>query len=175
MNLIDLLKLEPSRSNIDQIINIVTSNPELFDTLWDIYLQNKDPESRRAAWAIDLLNEQGYQFKRFDLNEIINLLPSLKHQGMKRHSLRIIFSKEIPEDQIGVLTDICFRWLESPASSVAVKMFAIKILTKVAEKEPTISRELIEIIEIQLDESTAGFRSIGLKTIRKLSKGKKAI
>lgn len=175
MELEELLNLEPSRHNIDQVISIVKKNPSLFDILWKIYLQDKNPVSRRAAWAIDLLNEKGYVLSDDHISELMGILPSLKHDGMKRHSLRILESRPVSEEYIGRLADVCFNWLQEPASAVAVKMYSIKILTNIAEKEPAICRELIDIIEIQLDESTPGFRNIGLKTIKKLQKGISAL
>ncbi|HLN53423.1 MAG TPA: hypothetical protein VK212_06915 [Lentimicrobium sp.] len=170
MKLDELLTLEPSRKNIDQIISIIKTTPELFNIVWEIYLMDKNPQSRRAAWAIDLLHEQGLELDQTQMGEIIKRLPTFKHQGMKRHSLRILASEPVANEHIGTLADICFRWLEANDSSVAVKMYAIKILTEIAEKEPAICRELIDIIELQLEESTPGFRNIGIKTIKLLQR-----
>ncbi len=170
MELEQLLRLEASRRNIDQIINMVIEHKELFDQLWSIYLQNKNPESRRAAWAIDLLNEMGLFINSNHVREIVAFLPKLKHLGMKRHSLRILECKEISIDDIGTVADICFKWLEAPESSVAVKMYSMKILAKISEKEPLISRELIDIIELQMNDATPGLKNIGAKTIRQLQK-----
>ncbi len=170
MELEELLRLEASRRNVDQIIEMINQHPEFSGLLWNIYLKNSGQESRRAAWVIDLLIEKGFNFNDHQIAEIIDFLPLLKNQGMKRHSLRILDNQSIPEEQIGQLVDICFKWLEAPESSVAVKMYSIKILMKVSEKEPLISRELSDIIELQLEGSTPGFRSIGLKTIMQLQK-----
>lgn len=170
MNLREILHLEQSRRNIDQIIKIVNSNPELFDSLWSIFIENNNPESIRAAWAIDVLNEDLTFLDVSHLKTLVQMLPTFRHDGLKRHSLRILERNIIPEECEGELVSICFNWLESPDSPVAVKMYSLKILSGIADKEPSICRELMDIIEMQMVESTPGFKSIGTKVIRKLLK-----
>lgn len=171
MNLREILRLDPSRRNIDQIIKIVNRSPELFDSLWSIFIECNNPESRRAAWAIDILNEDLTFLEGSHLKTLVRMLPTFKHDGLKRHSLRILERNAIPEECEGELVSICFKWLEAPNSPVAVKMYCLKILCGIAVKEPFIARELIDIIELQMVESTPGFKSIGTKVIRKLQKG----
>lgn len=171
MNLRDILQLDQSRKNIDQIITIVNNNPELFDSLWSIFLENKNPESRRALWAIDVLTEHSDYLDSRHVETLIQMLPTFKHDGLKRHSLRILERNFIPEDYKGALLLICFQWLEKQDIPVAVKMYSLKILAEIAVQEPSISRELIDIIELQMADSTPGFKSIGKKVIRKLQKG----
>lgn len=170
MTILELLQLEASKRNINQVIRIINQQPELFETLWSIFCQQKNPESRRAAWAIDLLNENLAYLNEKHLETIISMLPLYKHEGYKRHSLRILERNIIPETHKGEVVSICFNWLESPSSAVSVKMFCLKILERIAKEEPIISRELIDIIELQLNDATPGFKSIGLKTIRSLQK-----
>jgi hypothetical protein len=168
MTIEELLTLEQSRRNVDQVISIVKNNPEFFDTLWLIFVSNREPESRRAAWAIDILNEDLSFLTNIHLETLIDLLPEFRHNGLKRHALRILERNVLPRKNKGQLVSICFNLLESNKSPVAVKMFSIKILARVAMQEPDLIRELIEIIEIQMNDSTPGFRSIGGKIIRQL-------
>ncbi|MBK7028571.1 MAG: hypothetical protein IPH45_04930 [Bacteroidales bacterium] len=52
-----LLMLENSRANTDFVGNIVKKKPELIHALWEIYLSDRGPLSRRAAWIIDTASE----------------------------------------------------------------------------------------------------------------------
>ncbi len=175
MTLEELLKLEQSRRNVDQVISIIRKNPELFNTLWLIFISNREPESRRAAWAIDILNEDLSFITNTHLETLIDLLPKFRHSGLKRHALRILERNELPEKNKGQLVSICFGLLESNEAPVAVKMFSVKILASVAMQEPDLKRELIEIIEIQMDDSTPGFKSIGGKIIKHLQNRRNSI
>lgn len=170
MTLEDLLKLEQSRKIVDQVINIACSNPESFEALWSLFAKIKEPSSRRALWAIDIMTEHQLYLKERHLSFLIEKLPFFKHDGYKRHSLRMIERNNIPERLKGQLMDTCFKFLESSTEPVAVKMFSLKILSKIAEEEPLICRELIDIIEIQMEEATPGLKNIGMKVIKKLHK-----
>lgn len=170
MTLDELLKLGQSRKNIDQLIEMVLENPLMFDQLWSIFISNREPESRRAAWAIDILNENHSFIQQQHIDCLINELEVFSHDGLKRHSLRILENHQVKPDQIGILASLCFKWLEAPNESTAVKAYSIKILEKIAGEEPELKRELIDIIEIQLDEGTPGFKNIGLKTIQRLQR-----
>lgn len=170
MTLEELLILGQSRKNIDQLILMVLNNPKLFNELWSIFISNKEPESRRAAWAIDILNEDHPFVQEIHIDSLISKLGEFKHDGLKRHSLSILQNHSIKPDNKGILASYCFKWLETPGESVAVKAYSIKILEQIAEEEPEIKRELIDIIEIQLDEGTPGFKNIGLKTIQRLQR-----
>lgn len=165
-----LLLQDHSRSCIDQIGEIVSQRPELFDSLWDLFLRQEDPISRRAAWAIDVLTETNNLLNTKHLDTLTLLLPTFKHDAYKRHSLRMIERNTVSEYLAGGLLSICFQWLESALEPIAVKMYSMKILAKMAQKEPFLCRELIDIIEIQMPEATPGFRSIGIKTIKNLQK-----
>ncbi|HLO91811.1 MAG TPA: hypothetical protein VK172_11665 [Lentimicrobium sp.] len=171
MILQDLLKLNASRKNIDQIIEIACNDTNFLDELWHTFISRKNPESKRAAWAIDLMNESHkIKLTEGQIVELIENLPHFSNDALKRHSLRIIDNYILLPHIIGPLTAICFNWLESPKEAVAVKLYSINILTKITEIEKDLKRELIDIIEIQMDEATPGFKNIGLKTITKLRK-----
>lgn len=176
MTLIELLQLGQSRKNIDQIVDMASKDKRVFDELWKVFVSRKEPECRRAAWAIDLMNEKNCLIIGEEhLIQLIDNLENCKHDGLKRHSLRIIESHDLITDKIGILTAVCFNWLEKPAESVAVKMYSLKILSKIAVMEPEIIRELIDLIEIQMDEATPGFRNIGYKTIAELRRSMQSI
>jgi hypothetical protein len=170
MTLDELLKLGQSRKNIDQLIEMVLNNPLMFDQLWSIFLSNREPESRRAAWTIDILNEDHPFIQQQHIDCLIHKLDEFRHDGLKRHSLRILENHNFKPEHIGILASLCFKWLETPGESTAVKAYCIKILEKIAGEEPEIKRELVDVIEIQLDEGTPGFKNIGIKTIQRLQK-----
>lgn len=164
----NLLLREQSRENTNQMIEIVMARPELFDELWTILLQNNDPLSRRAAWAADYCAEINPAFLDGKLEDLAKQVSGFKHDGLKRHSLRILARSPLPIENAGLLMDICFLWLESAQESVAVKMYSMMILFRISLLEPDISRELYDIIEIQIPEATPGFRNIGKKIMKKL-------
>ncbi|MHC1774211.1 MAG: hypothetical protein AB9834_02240 [Lentimicrobium sp.] len=169
MHLEELLLREQSRANTNLIIDIVKAKPEVFEDLWKIVLLNQDPLSRRAVWAADYCAEINPDFIRDKIEELSAKVPCFKSDGLKRHALRMLSRSPLPDENLGVLADACFNWLQSSSESVAVKMYSMVILHRVSDNIPEIRRELYDIIEIQLIEATPGFRNIGLKIMKKLS------
>jgi hypothetical protein len=88
------------------------------------------------------------------------------HDGIKRNGLRALQFVEIPEKYQGTIMDICFQYLESPKETVAVKVFALYILAKLAKVYPELIQEIRLLIEMQIDNQTAGFKS-AVKTVSK--------
>ena len=170
IHLEELLLREQSRANTDFLIQVLKEKPSLFDDFWVILMQNCDPVSRRAAWVIDYFTEEQPQFLNVKIEELAESLPGFSADGLKRHSLRILSRSPLPVKQLGMLTDISFKWLQSPVESVAVKMYCIVILERVTKIYPELIPELCDIIDIQMDEATPGFKSIAKKVLGRLRK-----
>lgn len=168
IHLEELLLREQSRANTDFLVKVLKEKPSLFIKFWSILMKNTDPVSRRAAWVIDYFTEAQSKFLDENIEELAKNLPDFSSDGLKRHSMRMLSRSPLPVKQLGVLTDISFKWLQSPLESVAVKMYCIVILERVTRIYPELIPELCDIIDIQMDEATPGFKSIARKTLRKL-------
>ncbi len=167
----DLLMIETSRRTTDSVAELVFQKPELFNDLFSIFLSNREPVSRRAAWVIDTVSEAIPSLIEPRINEIIGALGSFRHDGLKRHSLRIISRSPLPGTELlGMLTAICFDWLLSAGESVAVKVHSMDILYRIAIEEPDLRKELADSIGWRMEEGTAGFRNHASKILQKLSR-----
>lgn len=166
-----ILLQEMSRRNIDLLVMLVRQNCEIFDDLFIIFLKNKEPVSRRAAWAIDIASEENPGLLLHRVDRLVHFLPQCRHDGMKRHTLRMLARSPLPsEDAHGRLISLCFDWLLAAKSPVAVKVHCIDILFRPARMEPELKRELADIIAWRMEEESPGFRNKAEKTLRKLHK-----
>ena len=167
--LAELLKTEMSRRNTDMVSDLVFQKPELFEELVRLYLANEEPVSRRAAWVTDLVSEQQPELILPHLARIIAMLPSFRHDGLKRHSMRILARSPLPgEEHLGEMIRIAFDWLLSGEEAVATKVYCMELLYRVSQVEPDLKKELADSIEWRMEEETAGFRNRGQKLLRKL-------
>lgn len=157
-----------SRASTDFVVGLIKQKPELLDEVWNIYMKLQDPISRRAAWILDTLSEAENYWLTPYVEELIGAMPAFTHDAYKRHGLRILSHQKIPEHLQGQLVSICFDWLLSLESPVAVKMYCIKILYDLSLTIPAIRNELIDTIEFQVQEGTSGFQSIAKKTLKQL-------
>jgi len=166
----ELLMNENSRANTDFVGNFIRQKPELIHELWEFYFSKREPISTRAAWIIDTVSENEPGWVEPYIPKLIDLLPTFNHDGLKRHGLRMIARNKIPDQKIAELMNICFEWLLSLEEAVAAKMYCMLILYTISQQLPEIRHELIDTIEYQMPEGTAGFKSIGRKMLIKLYK-----
>ncbi len=171
-SLTDLLLTEMSRRNTDLVADLVRARPELFDELFDLFMSGRDPVDRRAAWVVDTVSESRPELIEGRLDEIIDRLHQFGHDGLKRHSLRILSRSPLPgEKRLGELIRICFDWLVSPSEAIAAKVYCMDLLSRVSEIEPDLRQELADSIEWRLGEESAGFRNHGRKVLKRLYAG----
>jgi len=166
----DLLLMEMSRRNTDMVADMVLQNPELFDELVEIFFRQEEPVSRRAAWVVDTVTEKLPELLTPHLGRIASNLPTLQHDGLKRHSLRMLLRSPLPPDHLGDLMNICFEWLLSGKEAIAAKVHCMEILYCISQAEPDLKKELADSIEWRMEEESAGFRNKGQKILKKLYK-----
>lgn len=165
----DLMLMEMSRRNTDLVADLVRARPALFDDLFRLFLSDEDPVNRRAAWVVDTVSEDRPEWIEDRLGEIVDRLHTFRHDGLKRHSLRILARSPLPdENRLGELIRICFDWLVSPDEAIAAKVYAMDLLYRISEIEPDLRQELADSIEWRLGEESPGFRNHGQKVLKKL-------
>lgn len=164
----EFLLAEMSRRNTDFVVEICRKNPKLFDELFEMVVQNTEPLSRRAIWALDHLTEQEPELMASKIIPLIEAYPNFKHDGLKRHSFRILRRHEIPEEQELVLIDWCFQIINSAKESIALKAHAMDILYEFSNKEPDIKTELAATIELQLHNASTGIKNKSKRMLKKL-------
>jgi hypothetical protein len=172
MTLDDFLLFEMSRRNTDLVAELILKKPALFEELFRIFMRNEEPVSRRAAWVVDTVTENQPDLLKPHLTRILEMLEVFSHDGLKRHSLRMLSRSPLPEEeeQIGKLMTLCFEWLLSPKEAVSVKVYCMELLYRISQVEPDLKKELAESIEWRLNEETPGFKNRGQKLLKKLYK-----
>lgn len=167
----EMLMSETSRRNTEMVADLVYQDPSIYKDLVTIFLRNEEPVSRRAAWIVDEISEKYPEWLQPFVHDIIARLPVFSHDGLKRHSLRILSRyNNIGEEDAGHLISFCFDILLKPFESVAVKVHAMEILHRMSSREPDLKKELAETIEWRLEEESAGFRNRGMKILKRLYK-----
>jgi len=164
-----ILLSEMSRRNTDLVVDLISQKPGLFDEIFRIFLRNEEPVSRRAAWVIDIISEKEPELLLPHIERIVEMLPLFSHDGLKRHSLRMLLRSPLPRDEhLGTLMNICFDWLLSPNEAVAAKVHCMDILYSISQIEPDLKKELADSIEWRLREETPGYKNKGEKLLKKL-------
>jgi hypothetical protein len=77
---------------------------------------------------------------------------------------------DLPEKYHGEIMELCFKYLESPAEALAVRIFSLSVLANLGTHYPEIKPELQLIIEDQLPHQSADFISRAKKVLKQLEK-----
>lgn len=158
-----------SRANVDFVRDIVLSTHGLFDRLFEMVVANEEPLSRRAIWSLDYCTEKNPDLLTdYHKMQLINNIHNFSHQGLIRHSLRILARYEIPEAISGKFLNLCFDMLLNPNTSIAAKAWCMDIIYKFSEKETELKAELIAAIEFQQENASAGIKNKSKKMLREL-------
>jgi hypothetical protein len=100
-----------------------------------------------------------------------NLSENKVHDAIARNTVRAL--KDMPnlenqsDEVVGLLVDVCFRYLEDPSVAVAIKAFSMIILDRLCVREPDLLNEMLPLIEDQLPHATPAFKGIGTKILKK--------
>lgn len=147
---------------------LVRHDDALFDQIYRLIFCDQPRIAWHAAWVTDHVSEAEPVKLEPHVPELIDQLPHLKSNALKRHFTRMLCRHEIPESKMGLLIDVLYRQL-SPAEDIAVRAFSMQLLFQLAMKEPGLQPELTSVIESMLEEDcSAGIRSKGRKLLRML-------
>ena len=169
MNLREEILKEHSKAQCTKIVKWVCSSQQRFDELFGLFINDEYRVVQRAGWPLSFCVIEHPSFINKHWKPLINNLkkPNL-HNAVKRNSIRLMQDLEIPEKFHGEVMGICFKFLESPTEALAVKVFSMSVLGNLAKIYPDIKTELKLIIEEQLPNQTAGFKSRAKKVLKKI-------
>ena len=159
MELRNQILKEHTKENCECIIEWVNDSQARFNELFHLFINGEYRVAQRAAWPLSFcVIKYPFLIKNKFAELIANLKKTGIHDAVKRHTMRLLPSIEIPEKQEGAVMDICFSYIEDPREAVAVKAFSLTVLEKMARKYPEIIPELTLIIEDQMPHQTAAFK-----------------
>lgn len=162
--------LNNNRKNIKQIsMDYVLANPGAINDLIDLSLGNGQPQGWRAAWVLAELVKQDRNLLKLIQpysTKIIDLFPSFNSPGQIREFLKIVQLLDLTDDEMGLLLDLCYKWLLDKKSDESFKIYSMEIIFEFSKKEPDILPELIAIIEQEMVYAKPGFKCRGKKILK---------
>jgi hypothetical protein len=90
------------------------------------------------------------------------------HDAVKRNTVRLLQFISLPKSLQGVTAQVCFDLLQNRKEAIAVRVFAMTVLSNIAKDQPALKSELKIIIEDNLPYGSAGFVSRGRKILKEL-------
>lgn len=169
MNLVAQLQKEHSVAQANRIARYVGKSARRFSALMSVFMKGPYRITQRASWALTKCVETHPPLITPHLKPLVRKLKEADlHPAVKRNAMRLLQFIDIPTSLQGTLAQIAFTYIRDLREPVAVRVFAMTVLSNMTAKQPELKNELIVIIEDQLPYGTPAFVSRGRKTLKTL-------
>ena len=167
MKLQEMLLAEHSKKQCDKIVKYIGNDATRFAALMQLFFRGEYRVTQRAAWPMSYCVRKYPALIQPYFNRLINNLRKKGlHDSVVRNTVRILQDVDIPKQYHGKLMSICFDFIQSNETPVAVKAFSLTILENMCTSYPEIFPELKLVIEERWEHETAAFRSRAKKILR---------
>ncbi|MGN6647719.1 MAG: hypothetical protein ACTHJT_14450 [Cytophaga sp.] len=168
MNLKEELEKEHSLVQANRISHWAVESKANLKQLMKAFFGREKLQAQRASWSASKAHELKPQWFDTYIPELIACLEKPIHGSVRRNSLRMLQTMEVPEELQGVLIDQLFKLLMDSKTESAVKAFGMSTAYNIVVHYPELKQELKIIIEDQLPYATPSFKSRAKKIIKKL-------
>lgn len=167
MNLKETILKEHSKKQCDKIVKYIGSSRERFADLMKLFFEGEYRVTQRAAWPMRYCVKNHPELMKPYFGKLLgNLCKKGLHDAVIRNSVRLLQDLDIPKKYHGKLMSICFDFIQSNETPVAVKAFSLSILQNLSKQYTEIFPELKLIIEERWEHEAAAFRSRGKKILK---------
>jgi len=174
MNLREEILKAHSKAQCDKIVRWVGSSPDRMDQLVKLFKSSEYRVIQRAAWPLSYIAIAHPSLIKKHLSSLVKLLNQQPQpDAVTRNILRLLQSVPLPASLQGTVMDACFRFIEDPAQAIAIKAFALTVVTGMAKDYPAIIPEIKLLIESQATTQTAAFKSRAKRSMELFDKIKK--
>lgn len=171
MNLVAELSKRQSLATKDKIIRYVGTDPGRFDELMQIFLGDTYRLTQWAGWPLSDIVKKHPKLVHPYLKPVLKTIdkPAM-HVAVKRNVMRLLQFVEIPPALRGLAFDKAFKLFADTSEPIAVRVFAMTVMTQMAMKEPELKNEVIIAVEEQLPYGSAAYKSRAAKSLKALKK-----
>lgn len=168
--LMQMLEADRSRDQTNAIVEYVGVDKRRMRALMDLFFNDNWRYNQWAAWPVGFVGRKHPELIEPYLTKMVKCLDDAKHDAVVRNTLRIFEEIQIPEALEGELFDKSFNFLTQPKYPVAIRVFAMTVLSRIAPKYPDLIPELLAEIQEHMPHGSAAFKSRGKKVIKQLEK-----
>ncbi len=151
---------EHSKRNTVRIAKWIGSDRQRFKHLIELFLHGEYVVTQRSAWIVGECYEQTPELLTPWLPALLKKMqePDV-HDAVKRNIVRILQSINIPKNLLGTVVSLCFDYINSYDTPIAVKAFSMTVLANAVEREPALKNELAVSLKLLLESPSGGIRA----------------
>jgi len=160
MDLLAALTEEHSKAQCNKIVAYIGNDKKRFAELMKLFFEGEYRITQRAAWPMSYCVRKHPQLINPYVKKLLDKLANPKEgDAVLRNTVRLLQDVEVPEKFHGKLMTVCFDFIQTNETAVAIKAFSLTILKNLSKKYPDIIPEVKTIIEERWDNETAAFRA----------------
>ena len=125
----------------DEMISFMNAHPEYFDEVVELALSDKQRYSWRAAFVLWSVIEENDKRIKKHIKKIVKTVKD-KNDGHQRELLKILLMMQLDDKYEGILFDICMNVWEQINKAPSVRVNALKLIIKIANKHPELKKEI---------------------------------
>jgi hypothetical protein len=168
MNLKEEILKEHSKKQCDAIVKYIGNDRKRFAELMKLFFEGEYRVTQRAAWPMSYcVHDHPELIQPYFSPLLKNLAKKNLHDAVIRNTVRLLQDVDVPKKFHGKLMNICFDFILSNETAVAIKVFSLTILQNLSKFYPEIIPEIKLIIEERWEHETAAFRSRAGKILKK--------
>lgn len=154
MGVKEQLLLEHSKPQALRVAKLACKNAQSLKNLVQCYLSKDQHLAQRAAWSLLFVTQSKPALVQPYLQKILLhcTKPNL-HDAVRRNGMRLLDYLEFPERLQGKIYATAMQLFTDKQQAIAVRVFAITSLVRIAKAHPELAAELILLIESELEES----------------------
>ncbi len=167
MDLRETIRAEHSKTMCSRVLKWIGSDPQRFDELFRLFLDDEPVIKQRAAWPLSYAAADHPQLIQKHFGKLLkNLKKTGLHDSIKRNTMRLLLYVPVPEKFHGEVMNTAFDYIISPSENPAIKAFSLSVLENLSKQYPGIKQELKTIIEDRWDIESTAFRSRARKILK---------
>ena len=142
---------EHSKRQTVRIARWIGPDKRRFGELMGLLLHGDPIVTQRAAWILSSCYEFHPQLIKPWLPALLKKMqePGV-HDALRRNVVRLLSCADIPTSLLGKVVSLCFDYLNAVDTPIAVRVHAMTVLQKVAEREPDLGHELQTSLELMM-------------------------
>ena len=155
-----MLLEEHSKAQCNKVVAYVGNDKDRFAQLMKLFFEGEYRVTQRAAWPMSYCVRKHPELITPYFKKLIEKLGKPgEHDAVVRNIVRLLQDVHIPEKFHGQVMTICFNFIQSNETAVAIKAFSLTILKNLSKQYPEIRSEIKTIIEERWEYETAAFRA----------------
>ncbi|MCC6865790.1 MAG: hypothetical protein IT280_06475 [Ignavibacteria bacterium] len=160
---------EHSKSQTLKIAAWIGNDELRFRQFLQIFLHDEYRVVQRISWVLSSVAEAHPKLVNKSIGKIIKRLDDNDiHNAVKRNIMRVLQFINISPKYYAKVYDKCINYITNPNETIAVRCFAMKVASNIADKFPELKNELAETINFSLKTATAGIKARAKKVLKKL-------